>query len=44
VPVTVGVSAVRCVIATDTPEGATVTLTELTIVTVADNVAAPATA
>jgi hypothetical protein len=44
VPVTVGVSVVRWVIATDTAEGATVTLTVLTIVTVADTVAAPATA
>jgi hypothetical protein len=41
---TVGVNVVRWVIATDTPEGATVTLTVLTIVTVADTVAAPATA
>jgi len=44
VPVTVGVSVVRWVVATDTPEGATVTLTVLTIVTAADTVAAPATA
>ena len=44
VPATVGVSVVRWVIATDTAEGATVTLTVLTIVTVADTVAAPATA
>jgi hypothetical protein len=42
--VTVGVNVVRWVIATDTAEGATVTLTALTIVTVAETVAAPATA
>jgi hypothetical protein len=42
--VTVGVSVVLWVIATDAPEGATVTPTPLTIVTVADTVAAPATA
>ena len=44
VPATVGVSVVRWVIATDTPEGATATVTALTIVTVADTVAPPATA
>ena len=44
VPATVGVSVVRWVIATDAPEGATATVTALTIVTVADTVAPPATA
>lgn len=44
VPATVGVNVVRWVIATDTPGGATVTLTVLTIVTEADTVAASATA
>jgi hypothetical protein len=44
VPATVGLSVVRWVIATDTPEGATATVTALTIVTVADTVAPPATA
>src|ERR1700735_1704110 len=42
--VTVGVNVVRWVMATDTPEGATVTLTALTIVTTADTFAVPATA
>ena len=42
--VTVGVNVVRWVIATDTPGGATATVTALTIATVADTVAAPATA
>jgi hypothetical protein len=42
--VTVGVKAVRWVMATEAPEGATVTLTPLTIVTEADTVAAPDTA
>ena len=41
---TVGVNVVRSVIATDTAEGATVTLTVLTMVTDAETVAAPATA
>jgi hypothetical protein len=44
VPATVGVSVARWVIATDTPEGATATVTALTIVTVAETVASPATA
>lgn len=42
--VTVGVSVVRWVIATETAEGATVMLTVLTMVTDAATVAAPATA
>jgi hypothetical protein len=42
--VTVGVNVIRWVMATEAPEGATVTLTALTIVTAADTVAAPATA
>ena len=42
--VTVGVNVVRWAMATDAPEGATVTLTALTIVTDAETVVAPATA
>jgi hypothetical protein len=41
---TVGVRVTRWLMATDVAEGATVTLTVLTIVTVAETVAAPATA
>jgi len=42
--VTVGVKVVRWVIATEVADGATVTLTVLTIVMEADTVAPPATA
>ena len=42
--VTVGVNVVRWVIATEAPDGATVTLTALTIVSEAETVAAPVTA
>ena len=42
--VTVGVNVVRWVMATEPPEGATVTLTALMIVMEADTVAVPATA
>jgi hypothetical protein len=44
VPATVGVSVVRWVIATEVADGATVTLTVLTIVMEADTVTPPVTA